>query len=660
MSADGRFVVTWTTSQLASPASYEIKGRLYYANGVARGPEFRVNTYSTNWQTNDAVAMDDDGNFVVVWTSKSQDGSDDGVFGQRFSPAGGRLGAEFQVNQSTLGAQVRPAVTTTGAGAFVVAWEDTGRIFARRYDSAGTSIGAEFQVSTTANAGVPSIDADAVGNFVVVWHGGTPQSTAHGQRFQASGAPLGVEFLVNAGSFGVMPDVGSAPDGSFVVAFQGLGSDAFTDVFARRFDAAGVPVSGDLLVNQFTTGVQRHPQIAVDHDGDFTVTWTGPDRIDPFRRDAYARRLEINGTSGQEFVVNSPTRYGHYPSIGADRAGNFVVTWRTARTTGLQDVDARRYAAGLMGVQMGVDTASGPSADGNGVLEAGEIVDVNPAWMNANSTPHAFSGTASAFTGPVNTAGDPAYAIVDSAAAYVVAGGAIGECAATGDCFALGVSAPSTRPVAHWDAAFREEIAPAALGGLRSWTLHVGDSFSDVPRSNTFYRFIETILHRQITNGCTATAYCPSLPTTREQMAVFVLVAKEGPTYRPPPCVVPFFYDIPITHPFCPWIHELVRRAVVGSCGFGNYCPTAPVTREEMSVFMLVTRDPGATPPACGVPVFTDVPASNPFCRWIEELARRGIVAGCGGGRYCPSSPVSREQMGVFLAGTFGLSLYGP
>jgi hypothetical protein len=57
--------------------------------------------------------------------------------------------------------------------------------------------------------------------------------------------------------------------------------------------------------------------------------------------------------------------------------------------------------------------------------------------------------------------------------------------------------------------------------------------------------------------------------------------------------------------------------------------------------------------------MFTDVPASSPFCRWIEELARRGVVTGCGANTYCPTDPVTREQMGVFLSATFGLALYG-
>jgi hypothetical protein len=58
--------------------------------------------------------------------------------------------------------------------------------------------------------------------------------------------------------------------------------------------------------------------------------------------------------------------------------------------------------------------------------------------------------------------------------------------------------------------------------------------------------------------------------------------------------------------------------------------------------------------------MFADVPASSAFCRWIEELARRSVVNGCGGGNYCPTATVTREQMSVFIGVTFGLTLYGP
>ncbi len=56
------------------------------------------------------------------------------------------------------------------------------------------------------------------------------------------------------------------------------------------------------------------------------------------------------------------------------------------------------------------------------------------------------------------------------------------------------------------------------------------------------------------------------------------------------------------------------------------------------------------TPPACvpGVP-FSDITCTTGFDPWIEQFGLDGITAGCGGGLYCPGSPVTRDQMAVFI-----------
>jgi hypothetical protein len=73
-------------------------------------------------------------------------------------------------------------------------------------------------------------------------------------------------------------------------------------------------------------------------------------------------------------------------------------------------------------------------------------------------------------------------------------------------------------------------------------------------------------------------------------------------------------------------------------------------TREQMTLALAQALNI-SQPPACvpGQEMFHDVPASSPFCPFIEELARRGITGGCGGGNYCPSATVNREQMAVFI-----------
>jgi hypothetical protein len=52
---------------------------------------------------------------------------------------------------------------------------------------------------------------------------------------------------------------------------------------------------------------------------------------------------------------------------------------------------------------------------------------------------------------------------------------------------------------------------------------------------------------------------------------------------------------------------------------------------------------------------FGDVPTSSPQFQFIEALYASGITVGCGGGNYCPNTPLTRGQMAVFLAKALGL-----
>ena len=306
--------------------------------------------------------------------------------------------------------------------------------------------------------------------------------------------------------------------------------------------------------------------------------------------------------------------------------------------------------------QIGVDTV------GNSVLDVGEIAFFEPTWKNIGLNPvGSFTGTLSNFTGPAG----PTYTLTDSDAIYnALDPGASGECEF---CYALSISA-AARPAVHWDATVTETlaVAPVSQGSTlatKDWTLHVGGSFTDVPTASLFYSAIENVLHNGVTAGCgDGTAFCPSSPVTREQMAVFLLKAFEGPGYTPPACVTPVFGDVPCSSGFAPWINELASRGVTAGCGDGtNYCPTDPTNRQQMAVFLLKTEEgSGYTPPACVTASFDDVPCSSGFATWINELVARQITAGCGGNNYCPANPVAREQMAVFLVKTFGLALYGP
>src|SRR4030095_309109 len=107
--------------------------------------------------------------------------------------------------------------------------------------------------------------------------------------------------------------------------------------------------------------------------------------------------------------------------------------------------------------------------------------------------------------------------------------------------------------------------------------------FDDVPCSSDFAPWINELSARAVTGGCgDGSNFCPTDPTNRQQMAVFLLKTEEGSSYAPPACVTPAFDDVPCSNPFAPWINELVVREVTAGCGGNNFCPTAQVPRDQM------------------------------------------------------------------------------
>jgi hypothetical protein len=115
----------------------------------------------------------------------------------------------------------------------------------------------------------------------------------------------------------------------------------------------------------------------------------------------------------------------------------------------------------------------------------------------------------------------------------------------------------------------------------------------------------------------------------------------------------PIFADVPFTYWANSYVERLYLAGITGGCGVNPliYCPDNPVTRAQMAVFLLRgIHGASYNPPIASGTVFSDVPASNLFAPWIEQLAKEGITAGCGdGSTYCPDQPVTRAQMAVFL-----------
>ena len=153
--------------------------------------------------------------------------------------------------------------------------------------------------------------------------------------------------------------------------------------------------------------------------------------------------------------------------------------------------------------------------------------------------------------------------------------------------------------------------------------------FLDVTPSNIFYGNIVILANNGITSGCGGGDYRPGAEVTRAQMAVFLLRAEHGAFYVPPSGCSGYFLDVPCADPFAVWIEGLYLEGVTSGCGGGNYCPGSPISRAQTAVFLLKTLlGPTYVAPVVD-PIFDDVPQGAFAANWIDQLWMRGISGGC-------------------------------
>jgi hypothetical protein len=350
--------------------------------------QLRANTHTSNQQylrysATKPMAMDAQGNFVLVWTSYGQDGSGDGVYGQRYDVNGTKLGSEFRINTHTSGAQYGPSVAIAPNGQFVVVWRSDGQdgsgegVYAQRYNADGSKAGGEFRVNTTtANDQThPIVAMDHAGNFVVVWdsYSSSTRTDVYFQRYNASGVAQGGETRANTttSSDQEYASLGMDQNGNFVITWSSDGQDGSGEgIYAQRFSAAGVKIGGEFRVSTTTSGDQLLSRVAMNDNGAFVVIWEGNGSGDS--SGIFGQRFNSSGAAqGSEFRANTTTtNTQENGSITIDNNGAFTITWLSATGATSADVVGQQYdKTGLvMGGEFRVTTTSADSEEGIAVV----------------------------------------------------------------------------------------------------------------------------------------------------------------------------------------------------------------------------------------------------------------------------------------------------
>ena len=304
MSASGAFVIAWSGEGADDLSG--VYARAFGANGTPVGNQFRVNQYITSIQNQPSVAIDTGGDVVITWTSFGQppDSDIDGVWARRFNLQGIAKSDEFLVNTYTKDRQDHSDVAMDANGNFTVVWQSFGQdgsdwgIYGQRYNAANVKLGGEFRINTfTTNAqDLPKVAMDPNGDFVVTWESLGQDGSGEGiyaRRYSPAGAPLDAsDTLVNrhTAGFQVTPDVAMDSKGNYIITWSTFGQDGKGDppnqdygIFARAFKSDGSdfpdPTTGkvdEIPINATVLGDQVTPVIAVDPNRDYAIAWVGP------------------------------------------------------------------------------------------------------------------------------------------------------------------------------------------------------------------------------------------------------------------------------------------------------------------------------------------------------------------------------------------------
>ena len=352
MDDDGDFVIAFVNVDGDGiSGNYDVYARRFASDGTPQGSEFLVNTGTVGKQRYHDVAMDSNGAFVITWAGDT-DGDGYGIFAQRFNNAGNPVGGEFAVNTFTADFQYSTAVAMDNDGDFVVAWESyhtpEASIFARRYDNAGVAQGAEFQVNTDEEylKGYLDIAMDNDGDFVVVWESYYQDGayySIYGQRYDNAGTPQGGEFQINTDTqyYHRNPAIGMDSNGDFVVAWTDYGLDGdYYGVYAQSYNNAGVAQGANFRVNTQTANYQSSPDVAMDSDGNFIIAWS-----------SYEQDGDGYGIFAQRFASGAGSECGIPLGLATTDVGNHAATLNWEPTS-----DAKKYKIQLQNIPTGEQT----------------------------------------------------------------------------------------------------------------------------------------------------------------------------------------------------------------------------------------------------------------------------------------------------------------
>ncbi|MBL8230029.1 MAG: S-layer homology domain-containing protein [Bryobacterales bacterium] len=177
--------------------------------------------------------------------------------------------------------------------------------------------------------------------------------------------------------------------------------------------------------------------------------------------------------------------------------------------------------------------------------------------------------------------------------------------------------------------------------------------YPDVDANHLFADHITLLKLNNAADTCGNGLFCPDAPILREQMAeMLVRSLLKTDTFTFPSA--PRFEDVAADHPRFKWIQKLAELGISNGCTATRFCPSDRVTRGQMAAFLVRARAGVPAGPATGNRSnFVDFEFSNIFGAHIDTIRRWGVTVGCYSNAFCPDDFTTRGQMAAFLVRAF-------
>ena len=331
----------------------QIQNRELLQGPVFYDTSFRINTNTNNDQLIARVCELQNGNLIFVFFSDGQDGDEGGIYSSIYTPNGIKIKNVFQVNTQFIKDQTMPRVASIPGGNFIIHWSSNSQnvdhsydIWAKIYNIDGEVVKEEMQINQT-SAGIQD-ESDMVvlsnGNLLFVWESENDQDGSFSGIYGNIWKPdlsqnILQEFNVNK----IISDNQTNPrcvalNGNFVVVWQ---SKLTTNYYvqARLFDNAGNGNDKEITISHNNDFDRSYP-IAIQLDGgDIVFAWQAVNQegLPGTGWGIYARRFnqDLIAIDPEDILINTYT-IGHQlmPFASSMTNGGIMICWESYNQLG--------------------------------------------------------------------------------------------------------------------------------------------------------------------------------------------------------------------------------------------------------------------------------------------------------------------------------------